>query len=112
MLQFNFSLRQFGLIKCSFFIHCITPYIHPRLYSRNVGKISNYVYSVNRLFPGRIYFYFLEHGVKLNCRCKGSSAMSTFIYPNGDIPGAMIFWYDKPVREIFTISYSYKGDTR
>ena len=29
-----FSLRQFWLIKCSFYIHSATLYIHPRLDSR------------------------------------------------------------------------------
>ena len=34
MLQYYFSLRQFRLIKWSFFIHSTTPFIHRRLDSR------------------------------------------------------------------------------
>ena len=33
MLQYSF-LRQFRLIKCSFFIHSTTPYVHPKLDSQ------------------------------------------------------------------------------
>ena len=31
MIDYYFSIRQFWLIKCSFFIHRTTSYIHPRL---------------------------------------------------------------------------------
>ena len=41
MLQFYFFLRQFRLIKWRFFIHSTTPYIHPRLDSRNEPKFSD-----------------------------------------------------------------------
>ena len=34
MPQYYFSLRQFQLIKCSFYIHNTMPYIHPRLDTR------------------------------------------------------------------------------
>ena len=42
MLQCYFSLRQFRLIKCSFFIHSDTPYIHPRLDFRIEPKFSDW----------------------------------------------------------------------
>ena len=35
MLQYYFSIRQFWLIKCSFYIHITTPHIHPRFGSRS-----------------------------------------------------------------------------
>ena len=41
MLQYHFALRQFRLIKCSFFIHSATPYIHPRFDSRIEPKLSD-----------------------------------------------------------------------
>ena len=41
MLQYYFSLRQFRLIKWSFFIHSTTPYIHPSLDSRIEPKFSD-----------------------------------------------------------------------
>ena len=41
MLQYYFSLRQFRLIKWSFFIHSTTPYIHPRLDSLIEPKFSD-----------------------------------------------------------------------
>ena len=37
-----YSLRQVWLIKCSFFIHSTTPYIHPWLDSRIEPKFSNW----------------------------------------------------------------------
>ena len=37
-----FSIRQFRLIKCSFFMHSTTPCIHPRLDSLIDPKFSNW----------------------------------------------------------------------
>ena len=49
MLQYYFSLRQFQLIKCRFFIHRTTPYIHLRLDSGIEKKLSD---------GGRIMLFF------------------------------------------------------
>ena len=41
MLQNQFSIRQFRLAKCSFFIHNSTPYINPMLDSRIGPRFSD-----------------------------------------------------------------------
>ena len=41
MLHYLFSLCPFRLIKCSFFMHSTTPYVHPRLDSRIGPRFSD-----------------------------------------------------------------------
>ena len=58
-----------------------------------------------------LFVFVSEYGIKLRCVCKGYSApLANFIYPNGNIPGAMLYWYDRPVVEVQTTSYSYNGN--
>ena len=61
MLQYYFFLRQFRLIKWSFYIHSTTPYIHPRLDSRIEPKFSDChlnVYSRGKMDKlCNLYFY-------------------------------------------------------
>ena len=51
MLQVYFSLRQFWLIKWSFFIQCTMPYIHLRLDSPIEPKFSYCLVLPNPDFP-------------------------------------------------------------
>ena len=57
MLQYYFSIRQFRLIKRSFFIHSTTPYIHPRIDSRIEPKLSDCAHACTLTICMLVIFY-------------------------------------------------------
>ena len=65
MLQYYFALRQFRLIKWSFFIHSATPYIHPSIDSRTEPKFSDCSRSLLLLHEKSTFFYLV---IMKDCR--------------------------------------------
>ena len=86
MLQCYFSLRQFCLIKWSFFIHSTTPYIHPRFDSRIESRFSDCFQTRSmHTFP-----LFCFHEYVTNTKCFNKLASLLFSLSVHDFLGAVL----------------------